>query len=761
MKRIRTSSRKDNERKCKRLKMTYRSYRNTNNIGTIEPEDIPDHNCEDCDYDFHLAIFDNNIRKIKQLLLENEDLCVEKGLNCFMITHLTQNWPLLERFLILKPEGVHARDENGCTLFLLNAHRLEILRLLLKYGSDPHVSTNYGNALTYAINHNAPIECVEFLLNLHIDIHEEDMYGKTALTYATIYGRSDVVKLLLQHGANPNFIDNQGNSALLYAARHHTENIIPVIHLLLHEGADLHFLDANGRDALTCSIVSSKCINIVTTLIQAGSDLNRKDKYGWAPLFYAMKSESPEFALKSVVELLLGGSDVNITDFEGNTALIEACRMFYPNSEVEMIQNLLDFGANPNACNIFGYTPLMAACASLHYPKRLEIIKELLKVDIDITAKDNHEYNAVMHLCEQTGNPKLRYQILKELLNKNIMCGIVSLSAVQTPLSVLTKSPNCDPIILMELLKITADPFLVDEEGCTPIFNIVETYFKASKSERGNLSQCIRILYDKAEKMRKSFNFIHQDLQMHPQSLLLQNFSYLDFKEQFPIYSTILNSTFTNKKMTIPEYFTLPENLEEILETNLFEMDAIGCYFKSAMEHVYTEDVTNVIHDILWPLERLHSYGYHFNESNPTTLSPLTILLSFNIDLLAANSKVYEPQPELPENERIIDQEIIDPESDMEDQFTDLLMYFITKRGANVAQRMLRFSDKKLQQLSDELQLPDALWVATIASKLVRENELLTLWIIILNIFPRNSYRKMSHISVFKDIYIIYNELKI
>lgn len=51
------------------------------------------------------------------------------------------------------------------------------------------------------------------------EIESRDSAGRTALMLATLNGRSDVVDLLLQHGADPNATDAQGLTPLQAATR--------------------------------------------------------------------------------------------------------------------------------------------------------------------------------------------------------------------------------------------------------------------------------------------------------------------------------------------------------------------------------------------------------------------------------------------------------------------------------------------------------------------------------------------------------------
>ena len=74
-----------------------------------------------------------------------------------------------------------------------------------------------------------------------------DLENRTALHSASWQGHSDIVKLLLEHGALPDHTCNQGATALGIAAQEGHE--LCVVALLEH-GADPNHSDACGRNAL-------------------------------------------------------------------------------------------------------------------------------------------------------------------------------------------------------------------------------------------------------------------------------------------------------------------------------------------------------------------------------------------------------------------------------------------------------------------------------------------------------------------------------
>jgi len=79
------------------------------------------------------------------------------------------------------------------------------------------------------------------------NVRSMDEHKRTALHFAAAKGYSEVVEILLRHGADPNQKDQLGNTALHLAA---CTNHVPVVTLLLRAGTDLTTLDNNGRTPL-------------------------------------------------------------------------------------------------------------------------------------------------------------------------------------------------------------------------------------------------------------------------------------------------------------------------------------------------------------------------------------------------------------------------------------------------------------------------------------------------------------------------------
>ena len=80
-----------------------------------------------------------------------------------------------------------------------------------------------------------------------IDLNSCDDKKRTALHISAANGTDDILRTLLENGANPNVKDVKGNTPLHLAA---CAGKVPIVTLLLHHGADISATDFNGKTPL-------------------------------------------------------------------------------------------------------------------------------------------------------------------------------------------------------------------------------------------------------------------------------------------------------------------------------------------------------------------------------------------------------------------------------------------------------------------------------------------------------------------------------
>ena len=154
--------------------------------------------------------------------------------------------------LLKKKAKVEFADFEGNTALHLIVKRYDrlaeaVISLLLDAKADPNAANDLGE--TPLMLCREP-KSMEILIKGGAKVDAVDKAKKTALIHgATEYG-SDAhlrIKVLLNAKANPNLVDNEGKTALMYAVRSNTD--VKSVRLLVDHGTNLDLLDNKGQPA--------------------------------------------------------------------------------------------------------------------------------------------------------------------------------------------------------------------------------------------------------------------------------------------------------------------------------------------------------------------------------------------------------------------------------------------------------------------------------------------------------------------------------
>jgi ankyrin repeat protein len=253
---------------------------------------------------------------------------------------------------LVRDASVNAKDVQGQTPLMLAAAfgSAEAVQLLLTNGADARAASNGGvTALHWAAPNAAK---VKMLLGAGADVHAVSQLGRTPLLVAaSANGTAESVRLLLAKGAKVNVTDTVGMTPLTAAA---LVNDTEVVKLLVENGAEVTVPAATGAATtpLMAAATNGNAENVRLLLdrganpkaISADSAATVKNgpiQFGRVTaLHFAVLSGNPDV----VRRLLSTGALVDAQDIRGMTPLMMAIGTDRP--DMRIIRMLLDAGAS-------------------------------------------------------------------------------------------------------------------------------------------------------------------------------------------------------------------------------------------------------------------------------------------------------------------------------------------------------------------------------------------------------------------------------
>ena len=158
---------------------------------------------------------------------------------------------------------------------------------------------------------------VKELIAAGVDVNIMDKgVGTTALAEAVGHGNREMVRALLNAGADVNARTGGRQTALMRLGEHSTAGLVWD---LVAAGAEVNLKDNEGDAALILA-ASLDNVEVLQALLAAGAKVNAKNNEGQTALMVAAR----EGNVDNVKALIAAGADVNKRDKDGETALKQA-----------------------------------------------------------------------------------------------------------------------------------------------------------------------------------------------------------------------------------------------------------------------------------------------------------------------------------------------------------------------------------------------------------------------------------------------------
>ena len=210
----------------------------------------------------------DNVDRVKDLLAQGADLNAqnEAGVTALMVAAGYGGEKVAKHLLSLPTIDTEVREEElGWTALLWAAGQgqLRLVKMLLQHGADPGAVSNLGVTALMLAAANGREDVADYLLCLPtIDTEVRDEEGCTALLWAAGVGQLRLMKMLLQHGADPGAVSNRSVTALMLAAENGREEVAD--YLLSLPSTDMEAKCEDGATALLwaacrATYVSSSC----------------------------------------------------------------------------------------------------------------------------------------------------------------------------------------------------------------------------------------------------------------------------------------------------------------------------------------------------------------------------------------------------------------------------------------------------------------------------------------------------------------------
>ncbi|KAF4631245.1 hypothetical protein G7Y89_g6885 [Cudoniella acicularis] len=406
----------------------------------------------------HFAAAQGHREVVEHLLAKNADLNAADSASSTALHHSLRNkHAYLARYLLDQPGLTDHPDNEGNTALQLAVECgdaalvekvLDLRQFLLVSAEDKtkkdlslHIASENGNVeidgdekspLRLALENGREGVAQELLQRHDINVKKDEPYEDSPLKLAIQHGYIEITKKLLEKGADCDGYDSTSSSPLVDATK---KRLLEIVKLLLDHGANpnkqvdlnpvakVDGVDDHEWSALHCSAHDGYAV-IAQILVQKQADFNLQTKGGYTPLHLAVlgnhtsildlllpftpknkiKASNTTYGKASLTsQTVPRGSEkqdeqsapqlnINAKSEEGQTAMHLAAAF----GHTESLTRLIEASGLTMERDAAGRTPLHLAASNGHQ----EIVAALLQQKVDPDSIDKETYTALHYAAE-------------------------------------------------------------------------------------------------------------------------------------------------------------------------------------------------------------------------------------------------------------------------------------------------------------------------------------------------------------------------